>query len=168
MTKSLPIFHWISFMLAPKNHEPSTLAPNALSLVRHLAGSGAPFFLPGGIILPTLWKLLGLIPLAGGIIINLIADGAFHKAGTTVKPFQESTALITEGVFRMSRHPMYLGFLLVLIGVAMLLGSLTPWFIIPLFAILMDQLFIRVEEQMLLARFGQTWLNYKARVRRWL
>jgi protein-S-isoprenylcysteine O-methyltransferase Ste14 len=126
------------------------------------------FFFPGEIILPTLWKLLGLIPLAGGVIINLIADSAFHKAGTTVKPFQESTVLITDGVFRMSRHPMYLGFLLVLIGVAMLLGSLTPWFIIPLFAILMDQLYIRAEEQMLLARFGQTWLEYKAKVRRWI
>jgi protein-S-isoprenylcysteine O-methyltransferase Ste14 len=50
----------------------------------------------------------------------------------------------------------------------MLLGSLTPWFVIPALAILIDRLFITVEEQMLLARFGQTWLDYKARVRRWL
>jgi protein-S-isoprenylcysteine O-methyltransferase Ste14 len=50
----------------------------------------------------------------------------------------------------------------------MLLGSLTPWFMIPLFAILIDRLFIIVEEQMLLAKFGQTWLDYKARVRRWI
>jgi protein-S-isoprenylcysteine O-methyltransferase Ste14 len=126
------------------------------------------FSFPGRIILPAMWKLLGLIPLAGGIAVNLIADRAFHKTGTTVKPFQESAALITGGVFRMSRHPMYLGFLLILIGVAMLLGSLTPWFMIPLFAILIDRLFIIVEEQMLLAKFGQTWLDYKARVRRWI
>lgn len=49
------------------------------------------------------------------------------QAGTTVKPFQESTALITDGVFRLSRNPMYLGFVLVLTGIATLLGSLTPW-----------------------------------------
>ncbi len=126
------------------------------------------FLLPGMTIFPRLWNLLGLIPLVGGIIINLIADGAFHKAGTTVRPFQESTALITDSVFRMSRHPMYFGFLLVLIGVAMLLRSLTPWFIIPLFAVLIDCVFIKVEEQMLLARFGQAWLEYKAKVRRWI
>jgi protein-S-isoprenylcysteine O-methyltransferase Ste14 len=126
------------------------------------------FLLPGTIIVPMPWNLLGLVPLAVGILINLIADRAFHKAGTTVKPFQESTTLITEGVFRISRNPMYLGFLLVLIGIAVLLRSLTPWFIVPLFAILMDRVFIAAEERMLQTRFGQTWSEYKAKVRRWV
>jgi protein-S-isoprenylcysteine O-methyltransferase Ste14 len=63
---------------------------------------------------------------------------------------------------------MYLGFVLVLIGIAVLLGSLTPWFIVPLFAVLMDRVFISVEEQMLQARFGQAWSEYKAQVRRWI
>jgi protein-S-isoprenylcysteine O-methyltransferase Ste14 len=126
------------------------------------------FLFPGTIIVPIPWNLLGLVPLAGGIVINLMADSAFHKAGTTVKPFQESTALITDGVFRISRHPMYLGFVLVLIGIAVLLGSRTPWFIVPLFAVLMDRVFIVVEERMLQARFGQAWSEYKAQVRRWI
>jgi protein-S-isoprenylcysteine O-methyltransferase Ste14 len=126
------------------------------------------FLFPGAIIVPLSWNLLGLAPLAGGIAINLMADSAFHKAGTTVKPFQESTALITDGVFRISRNPMYLGFVLALIGVALLLSSLTPWVIVLLFAILMDRIFILVEEQMLQARFGQAWAEYKAQVRRWI
>jgi protein-S-isoprenylcysteine O-methyltransferase Ste14 len=144
------------------------LLPTHYLLLAILMAAALHFAFPGRVMLPAMWKLLGLIPLAGGVIINLIADSAFHKARTTVKPFQESTALITGGVYRMSRHPMYLGFLLILIGVAMLLGSLTPWFVIPLFAIVIDRLFIAVEEQMLLARFGQTWLDYRTRVRRWL
>jgi protein-S-isoprenylcysteine O-methyltransferase Ste14 len=123
---------------------------------------------PGAVLVPLPWGLLGLVPLAGGIVINLMADSAFHKAGTTVKPFQESTALITDGVFRLSRNPMYFGFVLVLIGIAVLLGSLTPWIIVPLFAVLMDRVFISVEERMLQAMFGQAWSEYKAQVRRWI
>jgi protein-S-isoprenylcysteine O-methyltransferase Ste14 len=144
------------------------LLPTHYLLFAILIAVALHFLFPGTIIVPLPWNLLGLVPLAGGIVINLMADGAFHKAGTTVKPFQESTALITGGVFRISRNPMYLGFVLALIGVALLLGSLTPWIIVPLFAVLMDRVFIIVEEQMLQARFGQAWSEYKAQVRRWI
>jgi steroid 5-alpha reductase family enzyme len=102
-------------------------------------------------------------PVIAGVALNLVADGAFHRAGTTVKPFQESSALLTDGVYRYSRHPMYLGFVLILIGVAILLGSLTPWVVIPVFAVLMEVVFIRVEERMLAEKFGPAWLAYKKR-----
>jgi protein-S-isoprenylcysteine O-methyltransferase Ste14 len=108
------------------------------------------------------------MPLACGIALNLIADDAFRKAKTIVKPFEESTALVTSGVFRISRHPMYLGFVLSLIGIAVLLGSLSPFFVIPVFAVLMDRVFIQVEERMLEATFGQAWLGYKAKAGRWI
>jgi protein-S-isoprenylcysteine O-methyltransferase Ste14 len=126
------------------------------------------FLLPLVKVIPMPWIILGLLPLAGGIVINLIADRAFHKANTTVKPFQESTRLITDNVFRYSRNPMYLGFLLVLVGIAILFGSLSPWFVMPLFIILMDRVFIQVEERMLEARFGKAWREYEASVHRWL
>jgi protein-S-isoprenylcysteine O-methyltransferase Ste14 len=126
------------------------------------------FLWPLATLVPPPWNLVGLVPLAAGIAINVMADGAFHKAETTVKPFQTSTALITDGTFRITRNPMYLGFVLALIGVALLLGSLTPWIIVPLFAVLMDWLFITSEERMLESAFGQAWLDYKARVRRWI
>ena len=109
--------------------------------------------LPVAKIIPVPWNIIGIIPLACGIAINIVADKAFHQAGTTVKPFEESTALITSGVFRFSRHPMYLGFVLILIGVAILL---------------MDRVFIHIEEQMLEEKFGQEWLGYKRSVRRWI
>ena len=80
------------------------------------------FIFPGIKLIALPWNLLGLIPLVIGVALNLIADSAFRKAGTTVKPFQESTTLLTDGVYRISRHPMYLGFVLILIGVAILLG----------------------------------------------
>jgi protein-S-isoprenylcysteine O-methyltransferase Ste14 len=126
------------------------------------------FVVPVKRIIPFPWDLLGLIPLVLGIALNIIADKAFRDAKTTVKPFQESAALITDGVYRISRHPMYLGFVLILFGLAVLLGSLTPFIIIPIFAIVMDQVFIVVEERMLAEKFGQAWLDYKAKVRRWV
>jgi protein-S-isoprenylcysteine O-methyltransferase Ste14 len=126
------------------------------------------FLLPLVRIIAWPWTLLGIIPLAGGIALNLIADSAFRTAKTTVKPFEESTVLVTSGVFGISRHPMYLGFVLALIGIAVLLGSLAPWAVIPVFAVLMDRIFIQVEESMLQVKFAQAWLEYKATVRRWI
>lgn len=114
------------------------------------------------------WRLLGCIPLLGGLLLNLLADQAFKRNHTTVKPFDEPTHLITTGVFRLSRHPMYLGMVLILGGIALLLGTLTPFIIVPVFAALMDAIFIRAEERMLTEQFGVAWQRYHANVRRWL
>ncbi len=126
------------------------------------------FLFPVAKIIHLPWNLCGIIPLAFGIVINIMADNAFHKVNTTVKPFEESTALVTSGLFRISRNPMYLGFGFILIGVAVMMASLTPYFVIPLFIILMDRVFIKAEERMLEEKFGQTWLEYKEKVRRWI
>ncbi len=126
------------------------------------------FLFPVTTIIPLPWNVIGIIPLALGIVINIVADSALHKADTTVKPFEESTALVTHGAYRISRHPMYLGFVLILIGVAILLGSLSPYVVILIFAILMDQVFIKVEERMLKAKFGGEWQAYTLKTRRWI
>jgi protein-S-isoprenylcysteine O-methyltransferase Ste14 len=126
------------------------------------------FLLPVYKIIPIPWNLLGILPLACGIALNLIADRAFKQSQTTVKPFEESTALITTGVFRITRNPMYLGYLLILLGVALIVRSMTTYAVILVFGILMDRVFIRVEEQMLEKQFGQAWLEYASKVRRWL
>jgi protein-S-isoprenylcysteine O-methyltransferase Ste14 len=125
------------------------------------------FLVPGPQVISSPWRYLGLIPLLLGNILNALADQAFKRHKTTVKPFEESTYLVTYGIFRFSRNPMYLGFVLILAGIAMLLGSLMPWIGVPIFPFLMEIRFIRAEESMLEARFGDTWLEYKRRVRRW-
>jgi protein-S-isoprenylcysteine O-methyltransferase Ste14 len=126
------------------------------------------FVFPLTRIVPTPWNLLGLIPLGLGVALNLLADRAFKVVQTTVKPFEESSALVTDGAFRISRNPMYLGYVLILLGLGVLMRSLGPLIIIPIFALLMDRIFIQEEEQMLETRFGETWAIYKARVRRWI
>ncbi len=126
------------------------------------------FLLPGMRVLPFPWNLFGFIPLALGIVMNFVADRSFKKNQTTVKPLEESAALITDGVFRISRHPMYLGFVLILLGVAELVGSLTPYLIVFGFAIFMHTVFIKFEEKKLEETFGEAWLRYAKKVRPWI
>jgi protein-S-isoprenylcysteine O-methyltransferase Ste14 len=114
------------------------------------------------------WRLLGLAPLVIGLVLNLLADQAFKKHGTTVKPFEESSTLVTDGVFRITRNPMYLGMILILFGVAMLLGSATPFAVVLLLAALLDRVFIAPEEQKLEHTFGEQFREYRRRVRRWI
>ena len=126
------------------------------------------FLLPITNIVHAPWNLLGILPLVAGAVINVMADNLFHRAGTPVKPFEESTALVTVGLYRLTRNPMYLGFVLILIGVALVCGSLTPFLVVALFALLMDRRFIAREEQMLATKFGAAWQAYQATTRRWI
>ena len=126
------------------------------------------FLLPAGEIAPYPWNFLGILPLVLGIALNLIADAAFKREQTTVKPFEKSSALLVTGVFRISRNPMYLGMVLILLGVAVLLGTVTPLLIVIVFGVSMELVFVRTEERMLEEQFGATWLAYKKKVRKWL
>ena len=114
------------------------------------------------------WRMVGLAPLAAGVALNLWADCTFKRLGTTVKPFEESKILTTEGAFRISRNPMYLGMVFILAGIAFLMGSATPWIIVPLLAVLLDRRFIMPEQRMLEEKFGDEYRDYRRRVRRWI
>ena len=126
------------------------------------------FLLPINRLIPPLYNLLGLVPLFVGTLVNIHASNSFKKAGTTVKPFEPSSTLVTNGPYRFSRHPMYLGMTLILAGLAVLLGSVTPVLVVPVFAWLMDRRFIVAEEQALEETFGEAYLEYKRHVRRWI
>ena len=147
----------------PKTLLPPTYFLASLGLMAALA-----FALPVAAVLPWPWRVLGLTPIGGGVWLNLAADRAFKTRGTTVKPFERSSALVTDGVFRISRNPMYLGMILILVGVAALLGSLSPFLVVAGFAAIIETRFIPVEERMLAETFGDAWTAYSGRTRRWL
>ena len=126
------------------------------------------FLFPVAVIIPNFWNLTGIIPLILGVILNLQADRAFHNVDTTVQPFEKSNVLITDGVFRITRNPMYLGFMFVLLGEAVLFRTLSPYIVVLAFTIFIDQYFIREEERMMAEDFGADWETYKAQTRRWL
>ncbi len=114
------------------------------------------------------FTLLGIIPILIGIILNLAADSSLKKNNMTVKPLLESEVLITTGVFKITRNPMYLGFVLILLGIAVLLGSILPFIVLILFAVFLDIVFINYEEKKLENIFEGKWLEYKNSVRRWI
>jgi len=110
----------------------------------------------------------GGVLLFAGLAIAVVAAGTFRRRGTTVKPFEESSALVTTGIFRLSRNPMYLGMVLVLTGVSFLLGSLVALVPALALAIFLRRRFISVEEAMLAEKFGEAFQTYRGRTRRWL
>ncbi len=86
-----------------------------------------------------------------------------------MRPFEVSSRLVTDGLFRISRNPMYLGFILIVAGEMLLLGSLAPLLItIAFWQYLLDRNFVVSEERMLATRFGDEWRNYAASTRRWI
>jgi len=133
-----------------------------------VAAAGFHFLAPGCVVIPWPWKLIGCLGVGGGAALTGLTEAAFKRHGTTIKPFEESSALMTSGPFRFSRNPMYLGIALILAGIATLFGSLTPWFAVVAFCVLIDRRFIRVEESMMEATFGEPYREYKKRVRRWI
>jgi protein-S-isoprenylcysteine O-methyltransferase Ste14 len=114
------------------------------------------------------WRWLGLAPLIGGLLLGGSAARLFRKHETTIKPGQVSNSLMTDGPYRFTRNPIYVGMVFLLVGVALLLGGLTPWLIVPVFILLIARNVIPVEEAMLDERFGPEYRDYRARVRRWI
>jgi protein-S-isoprenylcysteine O-methyltransferase Ste14 len=137
------------------------LAALVLMIVLHLAAPlRAIVFWP--------WTLIGLMPLLAGILLNIAADRSFTRHRTTVNPFARSTSLVTVGVFRFTRNPMYLGMVLALAGTAILLGSLAPWIPVVALAVLLDRAFVAPEERRLAEIFTDQYEQYRRSVRRWL
>ena len=113
------------------------------------------------------WYILGIIPIIFGISINLIADQIFKSRNTTIKLYEQSSTLVTTGIFKFTRNPMYLGFVFILLGITIMMGALTPFIVVPIFATFVDRYCINIEEKMLNEIFGDEWENYKAKTRRW-
>jgi protein-S-isoprenylcysteine O-methyltransferase Ste14 len=114
------------------------------------------------------YSYLGLIPILLGLVISGTSARAFREAGTPVIPFEKSTALVTDGWYRYTRNPMYLGLVVTLVGVWLVLGTLSPLLPMIVFVWIIEVQFIRGEEQFLNEIFGEQYRSYKLRVRRWL
>ena len=114
------------------------------------------------------WAAYALV--AAGILLVLLGVGRFRKADTTVDPLHPDRAseLVTGGVYRFTRNPMYLGFAAVLAGWDLYLGSWFGALSRPLYVLLMNRFQIGPEERALAGRFGAAYQAYRSRVRRWL
>ena len=111
---------------------------------------------------------IGLIFVTLGFIVLLIASISFKRAQTNIKPWKPTTKIISSGIFSYSRNPIYLSFCIVTIGAGLTLNSL--WvslsFIPSIIAIFF--MAIKKEEIYLENKFGEEYLDYKEKVRRWI
>ena len=113
-------------------------------------------------------RWLGIALVVAGLSLTLASARLFRRRKTAIKPFEQSSVLVVEGPYRVSRNPMYVGLSIVLAGIGLLLESFAPLVVIPVFVGVIRTRFIAAEEQMLAQQFGDAYAEYRSRVRRWL
>lgn len=114
--------------------------------------------------------LLAALLVVVGLCFDVWALRQFFKRRTTFNPLNphKASTLVVDGLYRISRNPMYLGLLLILCGIALWLGSPLNLLILALFVWVLNELQIKPEEEAMAKLFGEQWQQYRARVRRWI
>jgi len=125
-------------------------------------------YLPGYRFTSAASQLGGGVILVAGLVLLIYAGGLFKRAETGLVPFSPVTTLVTAGVYRRSRNPMYLGMALVLLGCAVTVGAVSALLVPPLFMVIITARYILPEETLLQHQFGDAYREYCARVRRWV
>ena len=131
-----------------------------------IASSATPIF---DVFLPAKLHLSGSLALIGALIC---ASGivSFRRAKTTVNPLKphSTSSLVTSGIYKYTRNPMYLGLVLVLLGWAAFLSNLAALALLPAFILYINRFQIMPEEDALASLFPQAYPAYRDRVRRWI
>ena len=92
----------------------------------------------------------------------------FRREKTTIDPNVMPSKFVTDGLFKFTRNPTYLGMVFTFIGISIMLGTISSFGIPVIFLILTDRFVIVIEEKNMEKKFGKKYLNYKKRVRRWM
>ena len=132
-----------------------------LSIVLHLT-------YPITQILDGWWRWSGIVLIFMGGWITIWADGIFKGVKTTVKPNLTPSSLVTAGPFHFSRHPMYLGMMLLFSGIVVSMGTLSPLAGPVIMWAVLQFVFIPHEEKVMRREFGESYLDYCKRVRMWI
>ncbi|MBZ4680885.1 MULTISPECIES: methyltransferase family protein [Shewanella] len=146
------------------------LPPLALLLLFALLLQLTSYYLPSSNLHPTFSLGLAVCLLTAGLVIPLAGVLSFKRHGTTPDPRvpEQSSALVTSGIYRCSRNPMYLGFVLLLLAQAVFLNSLWLLFLIALFVAYLQRFQILPEERAMQQLFGDSYRLYCQKVRRWI
>jgi len=128
----------------------------------------AHFVVPIDILFRSSWRYLSLVLIGAGITLNLAASSTLRNSHTPVDFKQIPAKIVETGPFRYSRNPIYLGGLILLIGVAISLGSLVSFVFPVLLFLILQFLYIPVEEKEMEQIFGNHYIEYKRKVRRWI
>jgi len=133
-----------------------------LMVVLDLMLGGRPIFATGLVLVS------GILLTIAGVTLTLGGAGQFNKRETNINTFRKPDHLVTDGLFRYSRNPMYLGFATVLTGTALVLGSVEGLIIAAGFVLIADRWYVSFEEAIMRETFGDAYTAYCAKTRRWL
>lgn len=149
---------------------PGVIAPPPLIFAAILTLSVAVDWALGGSdgLLPDLHRLAGLAMLAPAAMLLVGALGLFRRARTRPEPWQPTSAIVTTGVYAVTRNPMYVGMALAFAGLACVVDRPLALFGLPVALLLVHHGVILREERYLERKFGDPYRRYAARVRRWL
>lgn len=137
-------------------------------LVGIVLGRLVPWRLPSTGAWPTVLTVTGAVLFVAGLALMAWAAYVMWRHETTVIPWARVDHLMTGGPFRYTRNPIYLGDLLVYLGVTLVAGTWWPIVLLPAPIVVMQRFVIAREEAYLGERFGQEYAAYRARVRRWV
>ena len=136
-----------------------------------LIGGIAAAFAYGGWITIIPWVIrwpVGLLVFVAGLLFASAGFGRFRKLGTAIRPNQPATQLVTTGVYRITRNPMYVGLVAVLAGIGLFFGSIPMLRSAGVMFVYLDRYVIVREEAYLTRTFGETYQTYCATTRRWV
>lgn len=138
------------------------IAGTLMAALKRLA-SGADFSIPGHPLPAVGFVVLGIAVAVAGVV-------SFRRHKTTVNPLapDQASVLVTSGIYRATRNPMYLGFLFALLGWSLYLANWAAVLLLPAFVIYMNRFQLEPEERALQERFGQPFSEYMRTVRRWM
>jgi len=154
---------------APRRDISGVIAPPPLVFLAGLAvGFALEALLPGSSVPDALAWILGGALLLVGLALLFSFERAFTQKKTPANPWRPTTAIATDGPYRLTRNPAYVGMALVYIAIAVLAEALWVLLPLPLVLLIIDRGVIAREERYLERKFGQEYLDYKGRVRRWV
>ena len=115
-------------------------------------------------------QMVAYIVFGVGVIIGLLGVFEFRRRSTTVNPHkpENTSELVTSGIYQVSRNPMYLGLLIGLVAVAIRLGNVSSMLLLPVFVWYMNAFQIKPEEEVMEEKFGQNFIRYMNTTRRWI
>ena len=142
--------------------------PPAIFVLLIFAGWGIHNIFPLPIGVPESFRPMGIAICLFGVAVAILVNGTFKRKGTAIEPWKPTTSIVTTGFYRWSRNPIYLGFCMFNIGIGLAANNL--WITLSAIpgAILVYYIAIEKEESYLEEKFGQEYLDYKAKVRRWI
>jgi protein-S-isoprenylcysteine O-methyltransferase Ste14 len=155
--------------LSPEEDRPGVpIAPPLLFVIPIVASLALEWLLPTSFIHGSLRWVPGVLLTIAGIALSVGGFLTQKRAGTDPFPYHPSTRIVAHGPYRFSRNPMYFGFALLTLGLAILVDSAWMLLALPIGLVLIDRFVITREERYLERKFGDEYLNYKRRVRRWI